>query len=527
MTAGGHLLLVLHAHLPFIRHPEDPHFLEEHWLVEALTETYIPLLARLEKLVHDGVHARLTMTWSPPLCEMLADPLLQERYRHRTARLLELAEQEVPSKAHTAFAEAAVMYRDHLRFCLACMDRFDGNILRWVIELMNTGALEVITCTATHGFLPLMLTHEARRAQVEVAVANYRKHFGRQPKGIWLAECGFVPGVEELLKAAGLRYFFVDTHGIYYGQPRPRYGVYAPVYTPCGVAAFGRDPESSRSVWSAESGYPGDPAYREFYRDLGYDGEYDYIRNFLHPDGVRRNLGLKYHRVTGKVPLHLKEAYVPTPAFARAMEHGSHFYQSRVRQAAQVRELIDRPPLIVSPYDAELFGHWWYEGPQFIESIFRAAHAAGYPVLPVTGSEYLAGNPVHQVVMPSASSWGDNGYNGVWLNPTNDWIYRHLHVAEERMTEVARKFPNATGDLQRALNQMARELLLAQASDWGFIMTTGTTVPYATRRTRDHLNRFTGLYEMVLAKRIDIHGLHEIAWRDTAFSEIDYRVYGG
>lgn len=527
MTVNGHLLLVLHAHLPFIRHPEDPHFLEEHWLVEALTETYIPLLSRLEQLVQDGVHARLTMTWSPPLCEMLADPLLQERYRQRTTRLLELAEQEVPAKAGSSFAEAAVMYRDHLRFCLGCMDRFNGNILRWVNELMNTGALEVITCTATHGFLPLMLTHESRRAQVEVAVANYRKHFGRQPKGIWLAECGFVPGVEELLKAAGLRYFFVDTHGIYYGEPRPRYGVYAPVYTPSGVAAFGRDPESSRSVWSAESGYPGDPAYREFYRDLGYDGAYDYIRNFLHPDGVRRNLGLKYHRVTGKVPLHAKEAYVPTPAFARAIEHGGHFYQSRVRQVTQVHDLIGRPPLIVSPYDAELFGHWWYEGPQFIESIFRAAHAAGYPVLPVTASEYLAGNPVHQVVMPSASSWGDNGYNGVWLNPTNDWIYRHLHVAEERMIEVAKKFPDATGDLKRALNQMARELLLAQASDWGFIMTTGTTVPYATRRTKDHLNRFTGLYEMVIAKRIDIHAVHEISWRDTAFPEIDYRVYNG
>ena len=527
MTPTGHLLLVLHAHLPFVRHPEDPHFLEEHWLVEAITETYIPILARMERLHREGVRARVTMTWSPPLCEMLADPLLQERYRHRTARLLELAEQEVPAKEHTPFAEAAVMYRDHLRFCLAAMDRFGGNLLRWVVELMEAGVVEPITCTATHGFLPLMLTHEARRAQIEVAVGNYRKHFGRQPKGIWLAECGFTPGVEELLKAAGLRYFFVDTHGIYYGEPRPRYGVYAPVYTPCGVAAFGRDPESSRSVWSAESGYPGDPAYREFYRDLGYDGEYGYIRAFLHPDGVRRNLGLKYHRVTGKIPLHEKQAYVPTPAFGRAMEHGAHFYHQRVRQAADLAGLIGRPPAIVSPYDAELFGHWWFEGPQFIESIFRAAQAEGHSVLPMTAGEYLAANPVHQVVMPSASSWGDAGYSGVWLNPTNDWIYRHLHVAEERMLEVARRFPAATGDLKRALDQMARELLLAQSSDWAFIMTTGTTVPYATRRTKDHLNRFTGLYGMVMSGHVDPQALHEIAWRDTAFAEIDYRVYAG
>ena len=522
----GYLMLVLHAHLPFVRHPEEPVFLEEGWLFEAITETYIPILHRLEHLTRDGVHARLTMTWSPPLCEMLADPLLQGRYRNYLARLLELSEQEVPAKEHSPFAEAAVMYRNHFRFCLGVLDRFNGNILRWVRELKERGVLEPITCTATHGFLPLMLTTEARRAQIRIAVANYRKHFGSDPRGIWLAECGYTPGVEDLLKEVGIRYFFVDTHGIYYGDPRPRCGVYNHIYTPSGVAAFGRDPESSRSVWSAESGYPGDGVYREFYRDLGYDGEYGYVRNFLHPDGIRRNLGLKYHRITGKIPLHEKQAYVPTPAFRRAMEHGADFVASRIRQATHLKGLLGRPPVIVSPYDAELFGHWWYEGPQFIESIFRAA--AGDPegrLTAVTGSEYLAECPVGQVVSPSASSWGDNGYNGVWLNSGNDWMYRHLHVAEERMIEVARRFPAAEGDLKRALNLMARELVLAQSSDWAFIMTTGSTIPYAVRRTRDHISRFTGLYEQLLGNRISPDTLRDIEWRDTIFAEMDYRVY--
>ncbi len=521
----GYLMLVLHAHLPFVRHPEDPNFLEEQWLFEAITETYIPILNRLEHLTRAGVRARLTMTWSPPLCEMLADPLLQDRYRQRVGRLLELAEQEVPSKEHSPFGNAARMYRDHFKFCLSVMDRFHGNLLHWVCELRDQGVLEPITCGATHCFLPLMLTSEARRAQIQVAVENYQKHFGQKPKGIWLPECGFVPGVDELLKHFGIRYFFVDTHGIYYGDPRPRFGVYAPVYTPSGVAAFGRDPDSSRSVWSSVSGYPGDPLYREFYRDLGYDGEYGYVRNFLHPDGVRRNLGLKYHRVTGKVPLHEKQAYDPAPAFARAMDHGGDFVLNRIRQAQHVQQLIGKPPLIVSPYDAELFGHWWFEGPQFIESIFHAAQGTRHAVLPVTGSEYLGEFQIHQVVMPSASSWGDAGFNGVWLNPTNDWIYRHLHAAEERMVECARRHPDAQGDLKRALNQMARELLLAQSSDWAFIMTTGTTVPYAVRRTKDHINRFTGLYEQVMRGEVDGNAIRPIEWRDTIFQEIDYRCY--
>ena len=521
----GHFMLVLHAHLPFVRHPEDEHFLEENWLFEAITETYIPLLGRIESLVEKGIRARVTMTWSPPLCEMLADPLLQQRYRKRMGRLLEMAEQEVPAKQHSPFAAAAVMYRDHYRHCLAVMDRFSNNLLTWVCQLRDAGAIEPITCGATHGFLPLMMTSEGRTAQILAAVANYRKHFGQSPRGIWLPECGFTPGVEEILKRYGIRFFFLDTHGIYYAEPRPRYGVYAPVYTPAGVAAFGRDPESSRSGWSAQTGYPGDGLYREYYRDLGYDGEYDYVRNFLHPDGVRRNLGLKYHRITGKVPLHLKEAYQPGPAFARAMDHAGDFIKNRTLQAQHLKSLIGKPPVIVSPYDAELFGHWWYEGPQFIESLFHAAQDGGHALLPVTGSEYLAEFGIHQVVMPCASSWGDAGYNGVWLNPSNDWIYRHLHAAEERMVDVARRHPEAQGDLRRALNQMARELLLAQSSDWAFIMTTGTTVAYANRRTKDHLNRFTGLYDMVMRGTIDMESVGAIEWRDTIFQEIDYRYY--
>ncbi len=521
----GYLMLVLHAHLPFVRHPEDPHFLEEHWLVEAITETYIPILHRMETLHLQGVRARLTMTWSPPLCEMLADPLLQDRYRSRTGRLLELAELEAEAKRHSPFAEAAAMYRDHLRFCLDQMARWNGNLLRWVKSLADVGVIEPITCTATHGFLPLMLTPEARRAQVQIAVANFQKHFNRPPAGIWLAECGYVPGVDDLLKEAGIRYCFLDTHGLYFGEPRPRYGVYAPVFMPSGVAAFGRDPESSRSVWSSETGYPGDPAYREFYRDLGYDGDYGWIRGYLHPDGVRRNLGLKYHRVTGKVPLHEKQPYVPTAAFAKSIEHAHHFIGQRLHQARHLGGMIQRPPIIVSPYDAELFGHWWYEGTAFIEHCFSACRDTGQALLPVTGSEALDISPVNQVIQPSASSWGDAGYNGVWLNPTNDWLYRHLHLAELRMIELARRFPNAEGELKRALDQLGRELLLMQSSDWAFIMTTGTTVPYAVRRTKDHINRFTGLYESIVGNRIDAKMIDEIAWRDTIFPEIDYRAW--
>lgn len=521
---SGYLLILLHAHLPYIRHPEVEFFLEEDWLFEAITETYIPLFERLERLHREGIPVRLTMTWTPPLCEMLADPLLQQRYRRHVGRLLALAEQEVPAKAHSPYAEAAVVYRDHCRYCLAMMDRWSNQLLGWVRELTAKGVLEPITCPATHGFLPLILHREARRAQIAIGVANHRKHFGRDPQGIWLSECGYDHGIEELLAEQGLRYFFLDTHSVYYGDPRPRYGCYAPVFLDQGLAAFARDPESGRQVWSQECGYPGDPLYREFYRDLGYDGEYNYIRNFLHPDGVRRNLGLKYHAVTGKVGLHEKQPWIPHLAFARAMEHGANFAFNRHCQCQHLHQLLGRPPLIVSPYDAELFGHWWYEGPQFLESIFRTV--ASNPELEmVTALDYLERQPINQRQAPSPSTWGDNGYNGVWLNPANDWIYRHLHMAESRMIDCARRHPSAQGMVKAFLDQMARELLLAQSSDWAFILTTGTSPAYATRRLRDHINRFTGLFDEVASGRFTPAVLEGMAWRDPIFSEIDYRHY--
>ena len=366
----------------------------------------------------------------------------------------------------TPFAAAAEMYYQHLHGCQTVWLQRSGDLLSWFAELARVDKIEIITCTATHGYLPLMQTKQAQRAQVAVAVDNFRKHFAADPAGIWLAECGYKPGVEELLAEYGIRYFFVDSHAFYYANPQPRQGVYAPVYCPNGVAVFARDPESSRSVWSAQAGYPGDPVYREFYRDLGYDGDYDYIKAHLHPDGIRRDLGLKYHAVTDPdCPLNAKEPYDPVIAHQRARDHAAHFIQQRQRQMSDLRPLLAAAPVVVSPYDAELFGHWWFEGPEFIEGVMRAAAAA--PELDVVSGQHILGaEPVLQIATPSESSWGDNGYHGVWLNPQNDWVHPHLHMAEERMRQAVRLFANPTPLQDRALRQMARELLLAQSSDW-------------------------------------------------------------
>ena len=525
----GYLSLVLHAHLPFVRHPEYPDFLEEDWLYEAISETYIPLLVAFQTLRNEGVKFRLTMSMTPPLCEMLADPLLQGRYAHHLDKLCELAEKEVERTRNEAmnFHSAALMYQRHFNECRAVFnDKYNGNIIRGFKELQDEGYLEIITCGATHGFLPLMSSDEAKRAQIQIAKNNYIKHFGRAPRGIWLAECAFSPGDDRFLKEAGIEFFISDAHAILYGSPRPKRGIYAPVITPQGVGVFARDTETSEQVWSSETGYPGDPMYREFYRDLGYDSQdEEYIKPYLHDDGVRRNIGYKYHRITGKVDLHQKEPYVPEWASERAASHAGNFMDNRRAQAGFLQEKLGRHPLILAPYDAELFGHWWFEGPQFLYYLFKKLHFDQSEIRTISPIDYLQIYPDNQNQIPSASSWGAEGYNRVWINHQTDWMYVHQNVAEQRMVELATRFRYSNGLVRRVLNQAARELLLAQSSDWAFIITTGTMVQYAVKRFKDHIHRFTKLYEMVLAEEIDEVWLAEVESKDTIFQEIDYRVY--
>jgi 1,4-alpha-glucan branching enzyme len=527
MPHKGYLSLVLHAHLPFIRHPEYPDFLEEDWFFEAMTETYLPLLDVYERLSAEGVDFRVTMSLTPPLCAMMSDDLLISRFRDYLNRRIELSDKELSRTKNTDFYYAAQMYNQKFkRYRSLFEDYYHGAILNGFKKFQEAGKLEIITCCATHGFLPLQVHKESVRAQIKTAAEDYRRKFDRSPRGIWLAECAFNPGDDKFLKEQGIRFFFMESHGVMHGTPRPKYGIYAPVYTTCGVAAFARDMESAQQVWSAQSGYPGDSNYREFYRDLGYDLDYDYIKPYLHSDGVRRNIGMKYHKITGKVPLNQKQPYYPQDARNKAAEHAGNFMFNRQKQIEYLAGIItDRKPLVVSMYDAELYGHWWYEGIDFLEFLFKKIHYDQKDIKLITPMEYLAANPVNQIVEPSASSWGDKGYNEVWLNSGNDWIYRHLIKAAERMIELANRFPNAQGVLRRALNQAARELMLMQSSDWAFLMTVGTAKEYSTKRTQDHIKRFNAVYDMITGNRIDEAYIWDLEQKDNIFPEIDYGVY--
>ena len=521
----GYFALILHAHLPFVRHPEHERFLEENWLFEAITETYLPLLQLLERWRRDGLSPRLTLTLTPTLCSMLQDPLLQDRYERHLREQLDLAGKEIHrTRWEKPLQELALFYHERFAAARALYAGCGRDLVSAFRQFQELGHLEIITSTATHALLPLMADHPpSLRGQVLVARDHYQRCFGCEPRGIWLPECAYVESLEEVLREANLRWFVTDTHGILHARPRPRYSVFAPVFTPKGLAAFGRDPDCSRQVWSRHAGYPGDPRYRDFYRDIGFDLDLEYVAPHLAAAGQRGFTGLKYHRITGRTPR--KEVYERSAAVRAAGEHASHFLEARLAQFRRLGEILDRPPIVVAPYDAELFGHWWYEGPEFLDVLVRKACGGQKVFELITPGEFLRLHPTHQAATPAASSWGEGGYWRVWLNEKNEWIYPHLRAAQQRMTELAQRLPQPDALQQRLLKQAARELLLAQSSDWPFILRTETSPGYARKRVKEHLLRFTRIYEQLISQQPEPEWLEQVEWRDNLFPDVNYRYW--
>jgi 1,4-alpha-glucan branching enzyme len=522
---AGYLALVLHTHLPFVRHPEHEHFLEEEWLFEAITETYIPLLKMMQRLLNDGVPFKLTMSLTPTLCAMLQDELLRERYVQHVGLLIDLSRREIErNRGQPQLLRLAEfyfeMFSESRRFFV---DRWKCDLPAAFRRARDAGALEIIASAATHGLLPLIYQQSpaAARAQVLIGRDVYRAVFTDEPRGFWLPECAYAPGLERILQEANIRWFILDAHGLMLGNPRPQRAVYAPCYTAAGPAAFARDRDSSRQVWSAQEGYPGDPAYREFYRDVGFDLPMDHLGPIAR--GIRKFAGVKYHRITGRGSE--KELYDLEAAEKAADAHATHFLEERRRQMRGLSAL-DFDPIVLVPFDAELFGHWWFEGPRFLELFIRKTASDQQEFRLTTPSEFLASHATQQRIEPAPSTWGEKGHLEVWLNPTNSWIYPHLHAAAHRMSELARAQAKKPTRLEeRVLKQLVRELLLAQASDWAFLMKTGTAREYAAKRTMDHLVRFNQLHDQFVAKNVDKEFLQECEWLDNLFPKVNWRYY--
>lgn len=488
-STEGYFALLLHAHLPFVRHLDQERAFEENWLFEAITESYLPLIQIMEGWLRDGLRPRITLSISPTLSAMLQDPVLQDRYRQRMALLIELSRREqLRTHLNPALRSLAEFYTRCYQELETIYLRWSGNLNRAWRFFHQEGLLELATCSATHAVLPLYAHDGASlRAQIALAIEAHHSSFGHHPRGFWLPECAYTAAVERPLIESQIAWFVVENHGLLSARPRPRRGTFAPIMTPSSLAVFGRDDTTARQVWSRNGGYPGDPRYRDFYRDVGFDLDLDYLQPFLPVPSQRTPIGIKYHRIRSFG--NDKEIYRLDDARSAIHDQAKHFCQLIRSRLASAQAPSESPPIIVAPFDAELFGHWWFEGPAFLDLVVRGCLEQPGPIL-ATPSDYLSQHPAMEQATPADSSWGEGGYWQLWLNDKTGWIHSHLRIAQRRMHQLISQYGGTSELNSRALKQAGRELLLAQASDWPFMIKTDCCPDYAQRRIRQHLRQF-------------------------------------
>ncbi|ABM72362.1 Uncharacterized conserved protein [Prochlorococcus marinus str. MIT 9515] len=509
----GRLAIVLHAHLPYVRKNEK-NSLEEDWLFQAILECYIPLLKVMESSKkQDACNTKLTLSLSPTLLSLLKNKQIQKKFSSWIKTRIEFLS-DLPHEEQAASEFLMRNIKNNYLYWEEC----NGDLVERFKNLFITGNLDILTCAATHGYLPILRENpETVLGQIKTAIRNHELIFGARPLGIWLPECAYYENLDEILCNCGIRYAVLDGHGILNGSPRPRYGVYAPICSKKGVAFFGRDSESTLPVWSSREGFPGDPVYREYHKDLGWE----LSSTELQKKGITtsRPLGLKFYRITNnEASLGKKEFYKEDEAIKKIEEHSDQYLLSRSKQLKNLSLSSSFDPLLIAPFDAELFGHWWYEGPRFIENILRKS--IKYSIKLTNLKEILLNKPNIQICDPSPSSWGQGGYHNYWLNDKNAWIVPKITKAGSVFVELSSRNFNDAFSI-RLLKQAARELLLSESSDWSFILRAGTTTELAKERIDRHLFRFWKLIDM-LEKRsiVDFKFIEDIEEEDNIFPEI-------
>lgn len=522
---NGYVSIILHTHLPFVRHPHIDDPLEERWLFEAMHESYLPLIEIFDKLYKDHVNFKITMSITPTLMSMLEDEYLNKRFLNYLNNLIKLSEKEIiRNKACKELMDLGIFYHDRFINQLKIYKSYDNNLMNAFRKFEKSGSFEIIGSCATHAILPLFLAHpETVKAQLATGINAYIKSFGHEPMGIWLPECAYYYNLDRMLKNLGIKYFISENKAVSNASPMPQFGSYTPIATPNGICVFPRDLEASQQVWSNAYGYPGDYNYREFYRDIGYELPMDYLKPYINKAGIRIDTGIKYHKITGKT--NDKSLYNRSNGINIAKNHGEHFSYSRNLQINNLAPHMDRPPIIVCPYDTELFGHWWFEGPEFLDAFIRKSCGKGNSYTLTTGAQYLIENPKIQCSTLSPSSWGEESDYSIWLNNSTQWIYKALHNCQDAMVKLANNYFDAAPLEKRALNQAARELMLAESSDWPFIITNNTSTSYAVSRINEHLDNFEKLYDSIINDSIEEKWLAELEETNNIFPDMDYRIY--
>jgi 1,4-alpha-glucan branching enzyme len=521
--------LTLNLHAPFVRCPERDRAQEEQWFFESLSETYLPLLGVFDRLDAEHIPFKVALSLSPTLCHMLRDEYLLESYVKYTNKQIEFGLMELDRFGLVRNQEqrrlALDFYNRTVDKRVFFMERCGGNLLRAFDYYQRKGRVELLTTAATHAFLPFYADHsEAIQAQIETAIASHRGAFGRNPHGFWLPELGWTGDLDRYLRQYNFSYTIVDTHALTAPDLAESRGSFYPVRTPAGVYAFAREFYSCRDLEDDQAPWRTDPLYRDRRRDAGYELPAEALGAFLTPNGGRTKTGCKYW-ANGEKPGE-DRLYDPEKAGARVREFACAFLDARVSRLKAAGEYLEELPISLCAFDGNIFGRYWHEGPAFIEALFReGARRDGLQFINPAEYLYKQNSGSFQTVIPEFSSWGFNGYGEMWLDSSNDWLYRHALRSLERMVELAERFPNETGLKERALNQAAREILLAQNSDWPKMLYKQESAAYARNQLESALRNFTTIYEALGSNYISTEWLTGLERSHNIFPSINYRVF--
>jgi 1,4-alpha-glucan branching enzyme len=499
--------------------------MEEQYFFEALSDTYLPLLELFDRLEKDRVPFRLGISFSPLLCYMLQDESLLGHYLEYVDRQIEFGVREMArTENDPALHDLARFYYDRaVDKRILFTERYEKNILNVFDYYQKKGRIEILTTAATHAFLPFYTAYpEAVQAQIEVALSSFRHTFGKPPHGFWLPELGWSPELDAYLRAYNFNYTFVDTHAGILKNPETSLGSFYPIKTPAQTLVLFRDFRASEDIQAPETGYRFSPAYRDSHADVGFELPADQVTPFLNARLGRVRTGYAYRTNGGQG----QEVYDFAQAARLVREQAQAFLDARVSTLCKAEELGGGSPVSLCACDADTFGRFWYEGPWFLEALFREG-AIRQDLCFLTPGEYLCKQDRQTIptLTPEYSSWGCNGYAESWLDASNDWMYPHVMRSLERMLELAERFPNDTGLKERALNQAAREILLAQSSDWPRMLYKQEHVRYARNQIEMALRNFTTIYEALGSNYISTEWLTNLEKRHNFFPNINYRVF--
>jgi 1,4-alpha-glucan branching enzyme len=519
----GYFGLVLHGHMPWCK-KSGVWPAGEQWYTEAALETYIPMLNILRDLKEKRIKTAITINITPILAEMMADSYMKERFIDYVEDLIKRAKSDIVKYTdHPSRKKIAEFHLHNFEYILSTFyHNYYTDLLGTFKWLQDEKMIELITCAATHGFLPLFDRDSGIFSQIQLAVDTYKKYFKKEPKGIWLPECAYRPkqkredkireSIDYWLHNSGIEYFFVDSHGILTAEiieNKNQIGLNTNFgfNLETGVSVFGRNINTSRQVWDAQIGYPGDQYYREFHKK-------DY------------ESGLHYWRITDKTfGDDKKELYNAKKAQNKAEQHANHFVSSLLKELGSFSSKYNEKGVIVSPYDFELFGHWWMEGISWLKKVFELIDREK-DIKMIAFSEYISKNKEKfSIIKMKESSWGEGGHFQVWKNPEHGWIWPYINNSMVELENVLNRYPNPNEFQQRVLKQIVRELLLMEGSDWSFLLYTKQAKEYANQRFHHHHQRFNKLIwaakDLNDKNRLSLRELEEIESIDSCFQNIN------